>query len=199
MSRMKTAKNEVERLIKKAVREMKIKEKHKDTQQFYEKNIRSDMEYENSPEGVWDDLQVWGEVLIEDTDNRRIIAETLLELPYKVRRKVLDEVIFIIMAAQGLARQHVLPVTVRKSDFKQINKEYYQATIEHPFIYLNFKKHRSKSSKMDTIAHEIAHFMLGHHSKTSNRLKQKEKTYERKADDLSEKWGFKRCYKDYSF
>ncbi|ODS33677.1 MAG: hypothetical protein SCARUB_01197 [Candidatus Scalindua rubra] len=94
------------------------------------------MEYENSMEGVIYDLGIWGEAVDEDEKNRNIIAETLLELPYKVRSKVLEEVIFVIMATHGLATETVFTASVKKQT----------------------------SNKMDTIAHEIAHFILGHHS-----------------------------------
>ena len=50
-----------------------------------------------------------------------------------------------------------------------------------------------ESRKMDVIAHEIAHFVLGHH-KLENCSNPKN---EKEADDLIEKWGFKRVYKEY--
>ena len=53
---------------------------------------------------------------------------------------------------------------------------------------------------MDTVAHEVAHFILGDYS--GNLLVPKRpKGYkpERAADDLTEKWGFRRAYKSYDF
>lgn len=188
---------EVERLIKQDIREMKKVIKDKDRQQAVEDKIRMDMEYENSLEGVLHHLTIWGEAATEDEKNKCIIAETLLKLPYKVRRKTLDEVIFVIVTAKGVTAKVALPVTLRKEDFRQ-SGETYHTTVEHPLIFLNFKSRLNKSRKMDMIAHEIAHFMLGHHE-ISDRAKQKENVNERKADDLSEKWGFNRCYKDYNF
>ncbi|MFQ5965587.1 MAG: ImmA/IrrE family metallo-endopeptidase [Candidatus Scalinduaceae bacterium] len=188
---------EVERLIKKHIREMKKVIKDKDRQQAVEEKIRRDVEYENSFKGVLDDLRIWGEVTLEDKVNKGIIGETLLKLPYKVRRKTLDEVIFLIVTAQGLTTKATFPVKLRKEDFQQKGVTYH-TIIEHPLIFLNFKGRMNKSRKMDIIAHEVAHFILGHH-KILNRVEQRENINEGKADDLAEKWGFKRVYKDYSF
>ena len=49
-------------------------------------------------------------------------------------------------------------------------------------------KDLSDNLKMNIIAHEIAHFVLGHH------LNPKGKKSEEEADDLIAKWGFDRCY-----
>lgn len=63
---------------------------------------------------------------------------------------------------------------------------------EVPVIILNFsemeKDRLSESRMMDTIAHEIAHFVLGH-------LIAGGAEQEREADNLIEKWGFRRAYK----
>jgi len=60
--------------------------------------------------------------------------------------------------------------------------------MNQPLIVLNFSEMK-KGSEMDTVAHEIAHFVLKQESGG--------KKSEKEADDLSEKWGFKRCYKSY--
>ena len=171
--------------------------KDKDRQRDVEEKIRRDMEYENSFEGVLNHLRIWGEAATEDEKNKGIIAETLLKLPYKVRRKTLDDVVFVIVTEQGMTAKATFPIVLSKGDLKK-KGETYHTTIEHPLIVLNFKKRIIKSRKMDTIAHEIAHFILGHH-KVRNLTKQRKIINERKADDQAEKWGFKRCYKDYNF
>ncbi len=67
----------------------------------------------------------------------------------------------------------------------------YQGRIELHFIILNFRRCR----KNRNTAHEIAHFILGHHlEKNTNRG-----IIEKEAEDLAEKCGFKRGYKDYNF
>ncbi len=187
---------EVERLIDKDIREMRKVIKDKDRQRDVEEKIRRDMEYENSFEGVLNHLRIWGEAATEDEKNKGIIAETLLKLPYKVRRKTLDDVVFVIVTEQGMTAKATFPIVLSKGDLKK-KGETYHTTIEHPLIVLNFKKRIIKSRKMDTIAHEIAHFILGHH-KVRNLTNQKKITNERKADDQAEKWGFKRCYEDYN-
>jgi hypothetical protein len=188
---------EVERLIKTDISEMKKVIKDKDRQRDVEGKIRKDMEYENSLEGILQHLRIWGEAATEDKENKGIIAETLLKLPYKVRMETLSEVVFVIVTAHGLTTKATFPIVLSKGDIKQKGKTY-QTIIEHPLIVLNFKTRMSKSRKMDTIAHEIAHFILGHH-KILNQTKQRKSINERKADDQAEKWGFKRCYKDYNF
>lgn len=188
---------EVERLIETDISEMKKVIKDKDRQRDVEEKIRRDMEYENSLEGVLYHLRILGEATTEGEKNKCIIAETLLKLPYKVRRKTLDEVVFVVVTAQGLTTKASFPIVLSKGDIKQ-KGETYHTIAEHPLIVLNFKKRMNKSRKMDTIAHEIAHFILGHY-KTLNPTKKRRNINERKADDLVEKWGFKRCYEDYNF
>jgi hypothetical protein len=188
---------EVERLIETDISEMKKVIKDKDRQREVEEKIRRDIEYENSLEGVLSHLRILGEAATGDKNNKGLIAETLLKLPYKVRRKALDEVIFVVVTAQGLTAKASFPMKLMKGDFQQ-KEEAYHTIIEHPLIVLNFKKRMSKSRKMDTIAHEIAHFILGHHHKVRNQTNQRKITNERKADDQAEKWGFERCYEDYN-
>jgi hypothetical protein len=183
---------EVERLIKADISEIKKVIKDKDRQLDVGGKIRRDMEYENSLEGILQHLRIWGEAATEDKENKGIIAETLLKLPYKARRETLDEVVFVIVTAHGLTTKATFPIVLSKGDIKQKGKTY-QTIIEHPLIVLNFKTRMSKSRKMDTIAHEIAHFILGHH-KIRNLTNQRKIINEQKADDQAEKWGFKRCY-----
>ncbi len=187
---------EVERLIKTDISEMKKVIKDKERQRDVEGKIRRDMEYENSLEGTLQHLRIWGESATEDKENKGIIAETLLRLPYKVRMETLSEVVFVIVTAHGLTTKATFPIVLSKGDAKQ-KGEAYHTTIEHPLIVLNFKKRMSKSRKMDTIAHEVAHFILGHY-KVSNLTNQRKLTNERKADDQAEKWGFKRRYEVYN-
>jgi hypothetical protein len=188
---------EVERLIKLDIREIKKVIKDKDRQRGVGEKIRSDMEYENSLEGILPHLRIWGEAVTEDQENKGIIAETLLKLPYKVRMETLSEVVFVIVTAHGLTTKAIFPIVLSKGDIKQ-KGDTYHTVVEHPLIVLNFKKRMSKSRKMDTIAHEIAHFILGHH-KVRNLTNQRKIINERKADDQAEKWGFKRCHEDYNF
>lgn len=50
----------------------------------------------------------------------------------------------------------------------------------------------TESDMMDTVAHEVAHFILGHYRGSID----SDPKDERRADDLTEKWGFKRAYKE---
>lgn len=186
--------DEVERLIMKSIREMRretgIKDKNRLRKE--EMKIRSQIEYENSFTGVYNNLKFFGDT-DEDEKRKRIVAETLLKLPYKIRKKTLDDVLFISMSTAGVTFRFEGSVRLRKKDFTQIG-EFYQGQIELHFIILNFRRCR-KDRKMDVTAHEIAHFILGHHlKKNTNRG-----IIEREAEDLAEKWGFRRGYKNYNF
>jgi Zn-dependent peptidase ImmA (M78 family) len=64
--------------------------------------------------------------------------------------------------------------------------------ISLPLIILNFAAMEGKSEreKMAIIAHEIAHYVLGHHKPSCSVADKAEK----EADDLIEKWGFPATY-----
>ena len=142
--------------------------------------------------GVLHNLKFFGDTS-EDEKRKRIVVETLLRLPTDVRKKTLDEVIFISLSTEGVTFRFNGSVELRKKDFKQ-TREFYHGQIVLHFIILNFKKY-PKERKMDVTAHEIAHFILGHHRKKKTNMG----VIEREADDLAESWGFKRGYKDYNF
>jgi hypothetical protein len=163
---------------------------------------REELEKEyNSIEGILYRLDTFGDATTSDVKDKIVIAETLQELPKEVREKVLDEVLFIIMRALGTTRKLVLPCRISEKDIeeKRIGKTgIIGGCLEIPIIVLNFSVMRkpstfegnSKEYRKSIIAHEIAHFILGHHVEDDPKK-------ERKADDLIEEWGFKRAYKSY--
>ncbi len=152
--------------------------------ELYGDNIENNeyQKWENSIEGILYDLQMIGDATVEDDRNKILIAKILIALPEEIRNKVLSEVLFVLLEVYGIAGCLSIPVPKGCKN------------IEQPFILLNFSliEKQSENCKKDFIAHEIAHFILGHH---------KSMTYdplaERKADDLVEKWGFNRVYNDY--
>ncbi|MFH1181485.1 MAG: hypothetical protein V1702_00850 [Candidatus Woesearchaeota archaeon] len=126
--------------------------------------------FENSVEGVCYNLTTWGNATTADTRDQILIAKTLLKLPKKVRQKVLDEVAFVLLNVYALTETlHFVKPT-------------------QPVIMINFglMRKRSEEYKMCVVAHEVAHFILKNADHTDK---------EREADDLIEKWGFKRAYK----
>ncbi len=153
--------------------------------------------WENSFEGVSYNLTYFDGGTREDDKNNAVIVETLLRLPKKVREKVLDEVIFIHTMVRGTVAEFHFTTRVEDKDIEKVsmfNKEKrYFAKIVQPYILLNFK-HVKNSKKMDLVAHEIAHIILDHHKLDNRSSSEGEKA----ADDLAEKWGFKRSYKSYS-
>lgn len=142
---------------------------------------RENEKWENSIVGIIYNLQIPDGLSGEEFGSSKCkgyIAKTLLKLPKKIREKVLDEVMFIIVGGwEGHATKLLFNEAVK----------------EKPVIVLDFSEieNRRESYKMSLIAHEIAHFILGHSAVGS------EKNAEKKADDLTEKWGFKRAYKSY--
>jgi len=143
--------------------------------------------WKNSVEGVLYDLSIIGDRLLDDDGDKVLIAKTLLKLPDKIRKKVLDKVLFVIMRACGTVENLKLSKVAKKEEFEFEAEKMSKVTIEQPLVILNFSEMKN-GSEMDTIAHEIAHFILGHHINQSN------PNNETEADDLVEKWGFKRAY-----
>ncbi|MBU4308804.1 MAG: hypothetical protein KJ566_03340 [Nanoarchaeota archaeon] len=152
---------------------------------------KRDEKWGNSMDGVLDNMKVLGaEVTIEEL--RGVVAKTLLKLPKKIREKVLDEVVFILMGSGCAGTIDQLCFTKFTKD-AQDKKEWgdgFSLSFTQPLILLNFSEMK-KGKEMDLIAHEIAHFILGH---IPNPLKNF--PVEREADDLTEKWGFERNYKE---
>lgn len=109
------------------------------------------------------------------------ICEVISKLPAPIGEKVLDEVQFYLMdkAVHGQTEKMFCPSHTE-------DKEQWA-------IFLNLNSVRNDTKKRTTIAHEIAHFILGQDMK-STRLGDGR---ERKADDLCEKWGFGRAYRSY--
>lgn len=60
-------------------------------------------------------------------------------------------------------------------------------------LVLHLCEDKTDQKKMTTIAHEIAHVLLGH----ADVATMKSISEEREADDLCEKWGFGRAYESY--
>lgn len=131
-------------------------------------------EWENSIEGIGDSLNRFGDVF--NGHAVIMICKVLQQLPKSIRKKILEEVHFIIVGK-------ALYGTVFQMNLLPSEKE----TILY-FIILNFGAMVKLTEKeiMFTIAHEIAHHILGHHSLIRGSVEEK------KADALAEKWGFKK-------
>ena len=136
---------------------------------------KSSEEWESSVEGIGDSLSRFGDVVRGD-NHTVMICKVLQQLPKSVRKKVLEEVHFIIVGK-------ALYGTVFQMNILPSEKE----TILY-FIILNFGIMVNLTEKeiIFTIAHEIAHHILGHHSVGGG------PDAEKKADALAEKWGFKK-------
>ncbi len=101
-----------------------------------------------------------------------LIAKTILRLPVELRESVPDDVIFI--CADGMYGQYEhYPMPIFKKE------------IFH-FIILSLSSIEEEEEKYFVIAHEIAHFVLGHYR--GNMLEDQD--IESEADGLCEKWGF---------
>jgi len=156
-----------------------------------------------------DNLSIFGAEAVEDKRYEVLIAKTIQRLPKDVGEKVLKEANFIVaggvngtgftmnisnavievLASTGELRLDEEGPSVKLSTIRK-------AYLKVPLILLNFANMRERSEEeiMSTIAHEIAHFILGHFDDVHKSSKDKEK----EADDLIEKWGFRRATPDTS-
>ena len=116
--------------------------------------------WENTIEGVMYNIRTIGDIYVEETWDKLLIAKTLLKMPKEIRENVLEGALFVQVGV---------------------------------FFGLMSKEELTESEKMDVIAHEIAHFVLGDHMAE----KRSDPYNEREAEDLIEKWGFKRGYVSY--
>ena len=159
----------------------------------------------NSLEGILDNLSIFGAEAAEDERYEILIAKTIQRLPRDIREKVLEEVVFIVaggvngtgfnidildavveaLVSTGGLRLDEEDPSVKLSTIRR-------AGLKVPFILLNFANMRERSEEeiMSVIAHEIVHFILGHFDDYRKSREDKE----READDLAEKWGFRRAY-----
>jgi len=109
----------------------------------------------------------------QDEEITGLIVEVLARLPEEIRDDVIENVVFVHTLAMG---------TVASISY-----------VPKAFIILNLKCVRSQESKLCTIAHEVAHYVLSR----DNPCPEGGEKAERGADDLCEAWGFGRGYKSY--
>jgi hypothetical protein len=165
---------------------------------FYERRsyVLSSEPYEkwvSSLKEIWDNLNIFGAEAVEDKRYEALIAKTIQRLPKDVGERVLKEVNFIVAGGvdgTGFS-MNILNAVIEEDPSIKLSTTR-KADLKAHFILLNFANMREESEEeiMSTIAHEIAHFILGHFDDHCKSREDKEK----EADDLIEKWGFKRAY-----
>ncbi len=139
--------------------------------------IFNSRKWNNSASGIICRLKFCGDIG-ENVKTVRAISETLSRLPADVRKKTIDEAGFITMeCTKG-----------RMFWIKDLAK-YMEKLKLKALIFLNPIPGQDESEEIYTIAHEIAHFILGH-GRFNKDVKPRENT-EKEADDLAKKWGFK--------
>jgi len=157
-------------------------------------------DWENSLEGIHDNMRTMADTNIDDEKDKVLIAETLLRIPARVRTKVLEGAIFVLMnGLYGIVINGYFSKIISKKELVQLHtRDAVVVPVRQPLIFLNFSemKNLSKKRKMNITAHEIAHFVLNHHLKPSGSAKEGI-NMEKEADDLIVKWGFDREYKSY--
>jgi len=159
-------------------------------------------EWGSSIEGILYNLSVFGAETTVDEADKILIAKTLQKIPEEVREKVLNDATFILAhGVRGTVFEvHLTPLFITKlrKEIDLSNKDRLvklsdieNLDVKMAFILLNFSamENEPEDVKMSTIAHEIAHFILGHHKPYTKKQKA-----EKEADDLIVKWGFKRVY-----
>ena len=171
------------------------------------KNLADDYkEWEDPYEGIYKDLKVMNDAATVKDEWVWLIIDVLLVLPYKISRRVLKNVTFCFASFSCYFTSN-WQKTIKKEDIKPeaISKELKWRTgvfdlgnerllirgQEHIILLMSEeinteeKIERAKS----TIAHEIAHYILGHEFGLNPTV-----NAEREADKLIEKWGFKPVY-----
>lgn len=156
-------------------------------------------QWENSIDGILYSLSTMGNITNDDERNNYLIAQVLQKLPKKIREKVLEKIIFVHTSAYGTISRLFFQKFIEETKAKKISRDKFIKSgfmVEIPqfFIIFNFKGIRKDETKINTIAHEIAHFILSPKEACSSRPSDIE---EKEADDLAEKWGFGRAYKSY--
>lgn len=157
-------------------------------------------DWENSLEGIHYSMKTMAATNMDDEKDKTLIAETLQKLPARVRNKVLDKAVFVLMnGLYGTVINGYFSRIISKKELVELPAiDAVEVPVRQSLIFLNFSemKKLSKKRKMNITAHEIAHFVLNHHLKTSVSRKEGIKM-EKEADDLIVKWGFSREYKSY--
>jgi len=157
-------------------------------------------DWSNSIYGICDDIKTMGEASEGDIRDKTLVAETLQKIPEKIREKVLDEVVFVLMnSLYGEVINGLFSKDITKKELIETPSGTFIVDVRQPLIFLNFgmMKRLSKKRKMNIIAHEIAHFILHHHLDDNAEIKNGIVLHEKEADDLIIKWGFEREYKTY--
>jgi len=118
-----------------------------------------------------------------------------MELPKGVREEVLEKVAFVYTDAEGVICPFCPPpIGIPADEARSAVKHRLYISERRPrgVILFNFRGVPDVWIP-DLLAHEMAHFILGHKwpKNQGGRLEEKE------ADDLSESWGFKRAYRSY--
>ncbi len=110
---------------------------------------------------------------------KRMIANTLLRIPERVRRKVVQDVLFIMAHKPLLALMGTTDLNLSKKERK--------GRISVNLIYIDFhgikRAGKSEEEMKQIIAHEIAHFELKHNRKNG-------RNDEEKAEEQTRVWGF---------
>lgn len=164
--------------------DVEIKTKKLTSEEWVKRNRERYEKRENSLEGIHYNLGIIGDATTDDDKDKILICKVLQRLPKDIRERVLDETLFVLMSAYGTIEILSFPVS---PETKEVGVS---------LIIMNFalmrNEGRTERDLMDAVAHEIAHYILGHdhHSVLGS-------DNERKADDLTEKWGFKRAYDSY--
>ncbi len=138
------------------------------------KKRKADIEY------WWEGAESLVELVPQEYTRLRLALSRVLEmLPEADFAKFREECPHIICNAnQGRVFSYSVPVprNVPVDRLLQLNVIYLDPTITN------------NKTLVHRVAHEIAHIVRGDHRKHGDR------DVEKRADDLSEKWGFKRCY-----
>ena len=173
------------------------------------KNLADDYkEYPDPRDGIYEDLKVINDATTLDDEWVWLIIDVLLVLPYKISRRVLKNVTFCFASSSHYFTVNWETIIEKKDTRTEIklrepnwwagvydlgNNRLRIRDQEHIILLMSEEINTEEQIERakTTIAHEIAHYVLGHDrgpkdDYTINR--------EREADKLIQKWGFKPAY-----
>lgn len=143
---------------------------------------------------VWGKINLYGS---HSMDSKLIACEGIARLPREVQERILDECIFLIVDKDTGGELIGVPICryVWKPEHKDEKVHEIQPIIPLNFLDVKGYVERTRASKINTVMHECAHFVRGHHLKENYPGSHAE--MEKEADKLVVEWGGYPSYDDY--
>ncbi len=115
-----------------------------------------------------------------ETEGKTLIAITLGRIPKKVRENILNHVVFFIVHPSMYGMLSGIKIRSLRKGFIVLNLD--AIARDYP------KKTERDARAINAIAHEVAHFTLGHHNMPTSVDQYLQNEWD--AKNLSKRWGF---------